>query len=510
MKSVVYEDTFEFELFLQYSYTLPQKYRLRLFQGRVEHYRKAINYADKFDEGNVINLVYMLGYGPRIRTYMEKTRSNLLVLCSDIPTELMAAYDEFIALKKKMIAWSMMDKEGNLTQSYLEEREKIYSRYGKGDGTPDFFTPYRMNYPEYDSVIEKYEDVKKDIGKCFENYVLIERGKPETVVKHSDIDRIIKRYFPYGAEACGVEERAYKNIFEKSRKALERGLMKADCSDILGFPLGSDSYKLCKKGIDDCVEKIKDALETPGYISLEKLYAEMKKPPYGWNDTPFSMYCFGYAMSNFIDGHWIYDTCSAWEAKEVAKSAIKYTAGRIKKRTRPIFTLYCSSGESLIQKLSYTFGVPPVKPLHAMMLMVGKRIENHTRYPVSIIDKTLHELFYHVERSMDKSVLEKWEEHFSKERCDAIREAYGRINDTVREQLRQRYPGIDLEDVEKYCTTACSGWVWDADTFWECVHNRYSGDKRRKGGIYGEIPGYSTSDAGGAAQKAAGGLTASA
>ena len=61
-KKTEYKDTFTFRLFPEYTYTKAQRRRFRLFQGRIEHWRKAINYADSFNNPNRINLLYLIGY----------------------------------------------------------------------------------------------------------------------------------------------------------------------------------------------------------------------------------------------------------------------------------------------------------------------------------------------------------------------------------------------------------------------------------------------------------------
>lgn len=183
-----YKDTFEFKLFPQYTYTKLQQKRFRLFQGRVEHYRKIINYADSFSELNTINLVYMIGYNKNIRAYVQKTKSNVIVLCADIPDHIRKAHDDYVKLLNEL------KPSGYVNSS--EEFTKYFDWYIKA-------FPNAEDALYYKKTISAYKDAAIYAEKYFKRYIICDKMHPEKTIAHENLDWIIKRYFPRGREEQG-------------------------------------------------------------------------------------------------------------------------------------------------------------------------------------------------------------------------------------------------------------------------------------------------------------------
>lgn len=199
-QDVEWKDTFTFKCFPEYEYTRAQDARLILFQGRVEHYRAVINFADKFDDPNMINLVYMIGYDSKMRDYVLKTKNNVVVLCAKIPRETLKAYDDFWEMAKRLCKMGLMTADGELVRQDLD-----------------------ACYEEHKLACDDYDDVVKRINKCYERYTIIDKLHPEKTIDHKDLDKIIKRYFPLGREQCKPSETSYGSLTLIS-KAIECGL----------------------------------------------------------------------------------------------------------------------------------------------------------------------------------------------------------------------------------------------------------------------------------------------
>lgn len=108
------------------------------------------------------------------------------------------------------------------------------------------------------------------------------------------MDWLIRKYFPFGCEQCGVGEKAYSSL--KTNDALSTGLERTDVKRLLDLPGEADCYSACRKGIRRCQMNLNTAIWNTGFVDLVKMMNDMKKPPYGWKDDPHAVYCFGGAQ----------------------------------------------------------------------------------------------------------------------------------------------------------------------------------------------------------------------
>ena len=255
-KKVEYKDTFDFKLFPHYEYTKLQQKRFRLFQGRVEHYRKIINYADNFNEPNVINLVYMIGYNDRIRPYVQKTKSNVVVLCADVPEKARKLYDEFQEMIGMLQRGGLADSNGNLNEIWYHNFE-AYSRY------PEFEDTLRR-YQKEKKLYDDYISMAAHSDKYFKRYVICDKLHPEKTIAHENLNWIVKRYFPRGREEQGCGDQAVKRA--PIPKAALSGLRRNDDPKLCGLRKDQHPAECFETSIKRCVMNINTKIRDVGYI----------------------------------------------------------------------------------------------------------------------------------------------------------------------------------------------------------------------------------------------------
>ena len=299
-KKTEYKDTFTFRLFPEYTYTKAQRRRFRLFQGRIEHWRKAINYADSFDNPNRINLLYLIGYPDKIRSCVEKTKSNLVVLCAEVPTEFLHAYDAYWELAERYKGTGYVSQDGAFSEAYTAYR--ALENAHRGDGLlPDEI--YERNDREA-AILSAYAKAREDATEIFSRYHVVNKSLPEKSISHTELDWIIRKIFPYGREQTSMNEKVYTSI-KLIQDALKAGLARKDAAKLLKLPDGTDCYAACQKSIRRCEMNLNTALRATGQVDLVKIMERMKAPPYGWDDDPYAAYCFGYAVSSHLAGTWL-------------------------------------------------------------------------------------------------------------------------------------------------------------------------------------------------------------
>ena len=523
-KSVEYHDTFEFRLFPEYTYTKSQQWRLRLFQGRIEHWRAAVNYADSFADGNRINLLYMLGYHPSMEAYMKKTKGNTVMLCAKIPQEFFEIYDTYWDLVKKYQSIGLADVNGHFLLAYYTEREKEEKYRGTGILSDDL---YRRN-DEEKRILEEYARIQKEIGVYFERYIIINKRGQGRTISYKSLDQLIRQYFPRGREQCGISENLYKFIIKKRSDALQAGLNLENVPKLLGLPDGTDCYTVCRRGIRRCQMYLNTAIRSNGVVDLVEVMEHMKAPPYGWDNEPHAAYCFGYAVSGYLDKTWIFDGIAFFPARDVIFTVLQNILfGHLGRRRS--FMLVSEDGSCLSSRFAYMFGVETdrmspkdgidkrILELHLVGLSerkiaqkigtmtniaVHKRLDKMrtatletipfcdmarkccqgirsiTRWPVAIVDERLRDTLCGVWDSTNlistpvfgKERVREALSYFTPERCREIKRKFDQINSEVPAMIRRKYgANIDVDALQKMCTTTESGWLWDSETFWDCV-----------------------------------------
>lgn len=523
-RPIEYRDTFEFRIFPDYTYTATQKLRVRLFQGRIEHWRAAVNYADRFAAPQNINLLYMIGYTPKLKDYLERnTNTNLVVLCAPFTKEDLDIYDNFWNLVKRYKPAGLVDKDGKFSSDFYETgRKNIQHR-----DSYDLAKEIALEYESHFALIESYEKLKERGIGYFSRMIMVDKLHAERTVSFSDLDKIIKSYFPYGRERIGMSDKAIRSP-KKILDALQTGLHRESAAKIFGLPNDTDTYTLCKKEIKRCKMDISVPIRNTGVADLVAIFRKMQAPPYGWDNDIHTAYCFGYAVSEFLDNAWIWDTINVFPARETAQSVLGSII-RMKLGRRHTFILTTESGKKLSNRFAYLFNIGTMVPKDAvderilelsklgfserkiaeqlqtisnvavhkrlvrmrtsteqnmpfadMTKWICKRIEEKTRWPISVIDSRLQQTIcgtYDPEHYVSTPLLDRASirdalKYFTEERCREIKAKLERIDTYVPELIRERYGNdVNVDDIYKYCTTECSGWLWEPDIFWDSVNN---------------------------------------
>lgn len=462
MKGEEYKDTFTFKLFPEYTYTIAQRKRFRLFQGRVEHWKAAVNYADKFSDQSEINLVYMIGYSKRIRPYVQNTNNNVVVLCADIPKELLKIYDQYWELVSKLCKSGMATEDGNISDVYIRDRDALLRYYGENADNETVRT-----YIEERRIISGYEQLRGKIGKYFDRYIIVDKLHPEKTISHNDLDRIIKRYFPRGREQCGVGEKVYKSL-KTIDLSVVCGLDGKECDAILQNQTDTPMAKLCETNIKRCMMNINVAFREKGWINLAELFAEMQNPPYGWSSDAHAAYCFGAAVRRLGEDLWIYDSCNILQVKECAANVITAIVKGYNLRRRT-FILFNESGWRLSNRFAYIFGIQAKVPFAKMVHDVIRQIRESTRFPVSVIDDKLREVICGGIELFTTADIKEFIRYFDWGKCEEIRDKYLTMNEWLPQIIMEKYQNVEDKDLEIRCTTSESGWLWDAEMFWSTV-----------------------------------------
>lgn len=468
-KPVEYKDTFDFKLFPRYEYTKLHQKRFRLFQGRVEHYKKIINYADNFDEPNVINLVYMIGYNDRIRPYVQKTKSNVVVLCADIPESIRKTHDDYweMIAHLKPIGWS--DAKGNLTQNWWSNYESFLRHYGE-EGIDEQWRSEKKLYDDYTAAISI-------VPKYYKRYIICDKLHPEKTIAHENLNWIIKRYFPRGREEQGCGDLAARRSIIS--KAALSGLRRENNPKMFGIENDKKPSECFDTSIKRCIMNINTAIRDTGNVRLTEIYREMRLPPYGWSDDLHAAYCFGYALSEYVGKYYIYDGITSFPLTEdlsqqlVHRILTSEQSSGVNRRNLERYLLYSEDGWRLANRFKYIFGIEERLPFEVMLIDIRRAIEKSTRFPVSIIDERLSNILRcdDEHRAFVSADLKAAIKYLDWDRCKDIKEKYDRINDYVFELVAERYPNREIakDEIAHFCTTESSGWLWPSNCFWEQV-----------------------------------------
>lgn len=528
-KPVEYKDTFTFRAFPEYTYTRAQSRRLLLFQGRADRWKKAVNYAAAFPDPNRISLLFMIGYTPAIKPYVEKLETDVTVLCAKVPRETLEAYDRYWKAVKTLHSSGEADRDGNLLPLYFTEREKR-KRY------PEHFA----DWLEDDRAVDRYGEIQKELADCFKTYTLIDKHGPERPFRMEDLDSLILKRFPRGREACGMGERGYigpKRLYD----AIDAGLDGTDPGKILCLPEDSDGEKL-RQNVSRLRMNINTALREKGYAVLSDLFDRMSHPPYGWGSDPHAAYCFAAALRDFLDTARIWDGINMFPCREAARPVIRdivtgirprwvkravlvtETGARLSKRIAYIFDIQAdamtpadetdrrilelrSAGlteRKIAEKLGTVSGAAVHKrlakmrelreniPLPDMTHKAISKITACTRWPVSLLDERLTEAIvgYHdldgkscsCVPAFGKERVRELLDYFTEDRCRELRAKFRQINILVPAMLRDRYgQDTDTEAIKAHCTAQASCWLWSRAAFFDCADKYLEKLKNPKG-----------------------------
>ena len=413
----------------------------------------------------------------------------------------------------------MADKEGNLLPAYYWDREvREKHRELFQEATAE------------DALIDRYEASKESILNCFSTYTVLQKDMPECTISHDDLDKFIKQLFPYGQEQRGVGEKVFGSL-KKVVDAIQAGLERLDASKLFGFLAGTDCAQVFQKEIKRCQMNLNVVLRENGAADLVAIMDRMKAPPYGWDTELHAAYCFGYVMHDYLDV-WYWDGVGCFPMRDVAQSVLRniltsYATSNIGRRRA--FVLVTETGCKLSERFAYLFDIGTdefcprdetdhrILELHRagrterqiaeelgtmtniavhkrlakmrtlqkaqipfcnMAVKVIKKIEGMTQWPVSLVDGRLTEAIvgeFDDVRHLSVPIFGKHKtkealSYFTVEKCQELKAVLADLDFYVSGLIRRRYgDSVDMEEIKSMCTTRSSGWLWDAETFWECV-----------------------------------------
>lgn len=417
----------------------------------------------------------MIGYNKNIRAYVQKTKSNVVVLCADIPERIRKAHDDYVELLNELRPCGYVNADGEFTK-YFDMHIEAF--------------PNSKNVCRWQETIYAYKDAAIYAEKRFKRYIICDKMHPEKTIAHENLDWIIKRYFPRGREEQGCGDIVTRPT--QVPKAALSGLRRENNPKPFGLPNDNNPSHNFDTAIKRCIMNINTEIRDKGFVNLYDICKEMCKPPYGWGEDCHAAYCFGYALSNYVDRYYIWDGVTAYALSEEYAHVICTALLRISsitdskdvnvRRYANRFTLFKENSWRLVNRFSLMFGVEERLPFDCMMTDIRKSIEKKTRIPVSIIDDALAKILRRENGyvAMSNENLKRMLRYFTWDKCKDIKEKYDRMDNYTFEKIKAKYPDkqICMDEIIHFCTTQSSGWCWTSETFWElvdkCVNDNWS------------------------------------
>lgn len=409
--TVEYKETEIFELFPKFSYTAMQKKRVILFHGYGKNCKKLINYAAKFDVRNKICLVYLVGEVREgmIEAVLEANgcSDRVCVVTADFPAREMEIWERYDELRTSLIGFGAWDKERDRpSDEYARERKKQRDYYagwmdGGVDGqigfagaSEDYGDCERM-VNEYDSMVEtvrRYEKLKERCAKSyFREFRLHRAGHLEKPYNHGRLDGLIKKIFPYGAEAMGCD--GYAALSPASiDTAIEFGKTGALTGKL------KLTGEMIEPAVKALVSLITRCISEKGYCSIEEVAELMELPPFGFGYDGFSAACVARAISKFGNRRLLfYDGCGTFDAKGIEKAVYESAFDpQLKSRRRRRLAgktscLYLESQphKKVKQFMARLWGIKIEMPGVMMGMHLGRDLCKSHRVPLSYIDERL-------------------------------------------------------------------------------------------------------------------------
>lgn len=411
-KKVEYRDEEIFELFPKFSYTAEEKKRVVLFHGYGKNLRKTIGYASHFDEPNKVCLVYLVGDvkdGAAEKALADYGCSDRVwVLNCGFSAEQFRVWKEYDELRKQRMGLGDWDKEKDApSEMWWNDREKFKSYYGGfadedgvidgqlgmlGSDDRDFALERMSEYENEERIIREYEKLKARCRLLFREWRLHRRGHLEKPFRHEKLSELLKKQFPSGAEAMGV------NRFSFVTPASIDGAVEWSKSGEYNKRLGL-TEEMTAPAVKALSGVMAREIAEKGYCKLSEIEEVASMPPFGLGYDGFSAACVVKALMKFSNRTLIYfDGCGHFtvgddEQTEVPWQTIYesiYSPVR-RKRRYDLACLYLESHPHKVVKkfMARLWGVKVEMPGAMMGLHLGVRLCEEHRIPLSYIDERL-------------------------------------------------------------------------------------------------------------------------
>lgn len=392
MKKIEWKDT-RLSFSVDYDYSLFVRNRCVFFWGVGAKWRKIVNYAFKFTRQNNICVVYLYGE-PRgkpdtFKNYIKSLSGNIIVInfktsCADL--EAIGRYEEWSGMKKTM---GLIDRSGNLVNSYFSERQKIMRAIANGI-LPETDVMYQ-NYLNDDKVQSEYTEAKKRLEKlqfesarCISNCVDLETINP----CESGILETIRRIFPFGVEADTTDLNCVK--VAKANRYIAQARQGIDNAMGINFSNSEQLSFFSTRGASEMLSYIRrlcdSKLEVDGTFTLCELWFAIEQPPYGAYKCNWYYYIFAFALNPYFANPYSVLCGFVPNPAETVDFAffIKGNSGRIFLQSKTTVLL-----KDAVCRL---FDLPDKEYIHDALLYARRWCEDNVRTPLSWIDNRFLEL----------------------------------------------------------------------------------------------------------------------
>lgn len=308
-KEVQYKETAVFELFPALEYTKAQKQRLILFHAYKNNIRRIINYAAHFDKPNCVCVAYIVGeVAPeKIQKLLADAECSdrVCVLTSAYPDSDMAFWRDFDKRREIMRKQGFWDDEAQALNDNFRQHYETTAQWVEliEADAPDVDGQIGLDVFQFQQGTRLLESVENDLRKCgetleavkhyhalakkapthFRRWTLHRRGQEPTPFRHADTDKLIKKIYPYGAEARGVNP--YAGLSPASVEPAAKLVTDGAENRRLGF---DRAFVMDFKPVRKIRKFVENAFAAQGYCTLSALADFIKSPPFGLDNNGYS------------------------------------------------------------------------------------------------------------------------------------------------------------------------------------------------------------------------------
>lgn len=450
-----YKETEVFGLFPEYEYTREQRRRVVLFHGYARNVKKMIRYAKNFDVPNRVCLVYLVGM-PKEETLKRELAScsdRVCVLTSEFPAWGYGVWEEYEALRKRLEPFGEWG-DGEPNDMYWQYKDTIEAarREEAGDEQIGLFTDIGFcrrkdaEYAETRALVERYKRLKRDCERrYFKDWRLWRNGHLTKPFTHDRLDRLIRKIYPLGGEACGASAFALTSAAGARQGASCKGV-----GDVEGQ--AREIYLTMKRDLDD-----------RGYCNLVELANYCMSPPFGLDFNGFSAAIIATVLDKWRNRTLLYfDGCNTFEARDCAQAVFDCMFSPVRRR-KPTVCLYLESQphKRVKQFMAKLWGIKVEMPGTLMGLHLGTKLCEGHRIPLGYVDERLLKLTMWNLDFWDRDTVSALAEECERD-GDGLLSAY----------RRYQYMNAHIPDYAKSMIDVAYSWAWDKSEYerilWQC------------------------------------------
>lgn len=464
-KKIEYKETTVFPLFPEYEYTKHEKARLVLFHAYARNIKKIINYAANFDSPNLLCMVYIVGEvtPEKIQTLLASCSDRVCVLTSPFPDSAVATYKEYMALSEVLAKRGQWDSENNTPnakwqaeyESYEKSKKEISGCRIEMDGQIGFsgFDTIEQFVPDYiqrqidehkaqEDIVKRYCQLEQKAPYYFKYWTLHRKGHEPVKFQHSQINRLIKQYYPQGVEAHNINPYA----------ALSPASIDPACEMALtGKPNKRLGFSIDKRTVKAIKNFIAEKIDATGYCKLEELRKFVASPPFGFAFNGYSAAHIAAAVASFDNLLWFDSICDHYAKDSICglcRGLFDHDVRIARFRTGQVLYREYPCHAKLKSVLAKLYGVQPDLFGSYMVSKCRSRMSAMFRLPCSLSDPLLYQLTSPDLVWYDRAQIETLAEKVDTDKLSVSLECHVSMDKEV--PIRERIPD-----------SAC--WLWDKD-----------------------------------------------